>query len=129
MTTLIPTAVIPEVWPAIEGRVLAALKHCNDTYRTGDVRAALAAGEWQLWGDGRSIACTRIAQYPARRVLFITLASGGLESVKMMFSALMAYAKAQGCDGIFSHCRRGWRRSNGLPSGWQHTHDVISWEF
>lgn len=119
---------LSEVWLNIAGMVRAALEYSDGCYRAEDVRAAIAAGDWQLWTDGRSIACTRLAEYPARRVLFITLASGGLESVQPIWREIEAFARAYGCGAINWMGRPGWRRSGALPDGWRHTHDLITVE-
>lgn len=128
MTRRIPAAQVGEVWPAILPLVEAALRHGGEGYSAGAVRAALDGGEWQLWGDGRSIACTRIAEYPAGRVLFVTLASGGLESVGPMWDAMKAFGAAHGCRTARAMTRPGWTRSGRLPPGWRHTQDIVTVE-
>ena len=128
ITTLIPTAVIPDLWPVIEGRIAASLRYAGETYRLDDVRAALAAGEWQLWGDGVSVICTRVAEYPGSRTLFVMLASGELAGIKAMWPTLATFGRANGCDHMTGYARPGWRRSGGLPDGWKHVKDVIAVE-
>lgn len=119
---------IAVAWPAIAARVNAALRHSGGTYEPEHVRAALAAGEWQLWDDGTSITCTRVAEYPARRVLFIMLSAGSVVSINTMRPALETFARANGCRDIRWMGRPGWRRSGKLPEGWRHTHDVMMLE-
>jgi hypothetical protein len=129
VTTRVPAVVIPEIWPAIEARVRAALRHGGGVYRLDDVRHALEAGDWQLWGDGRSIACTRIAEYPTRRVLFVTLASGEMGSVEPMWPTIKAFGEAHGCTAATAFARPGWARSGKMPQGWKHTQDVVTVEW
>lgn len=121
----VPPAHAEAMWPRVVGQVEAALVHSDGCYRAEDVRAAIAAGEWQLWTDGHSIACTRVAEYPARRVLFIVLASGGKDSVAPIWEALERFGRANRCKAINWMGRPGWRRSGFLPEGWRHTHDVM----
>jgi hypothetical protein len=121
----IPAAQLPIAWPLIERRVATALKHSGGTYEADDVYDAIAAGEWQLWDDGVSITCTRVAEYPARRVLFIMLSAGSIVSIQTIWPALERFARANGCKDIRWMGRPGWRRSGKLPKGWRHTHDVI----
>lgn len=116
------------MWPRIVEQVEAALEHSEGCYRAADVLDALLAGEWQLWTDGRSIACTRVAEYPAKRVLSIILASGGRDSVAPIWAALEPFARVNGCSAISWWGRPGWRRSGFLPKGWRHTHDVMTVE-
>lgn len=121
----VPPAQLPVVWPLIEKRVASALKHGGDTYGLEDVRAAIAASEWQLWDDGISITCTRVAEFPQRRVLFIMLSAGSIVSIQTIWPALERFARAYGCKDIRWMGRPGWRRSGKLPKGWRHTHDVM----
>lgn len=129
IATLIPAAVIGEVWPRIEGQVRAALEQGSGVYTARDVCEALERGDWQLWHDGRSIVCTRIAEYPARRMLFVMLASGEMASVKAMWPTLKAFGVAQGCTGGKAFARPGFVRSGALSDGWRHTQDVLTVEW
>lgn len=129
MTRRIPSIQVGEVWPAILPLIAAALRHGGGGFTVEAVRAALERGEWQLWGDGRSIACTRIAEYPAGRVLFVTLASGGMESVAPMWAAMREFGAAHGCRAGRAMTRPGWARSGRLPPGWRHTQDIVTVEW
>jgi hypothetical protein len=126
--TLIPREAIAEVWPVISTLVAMATRH-GGAYEAADVKAALEAGDWQLWGDGRSICCTRVAEYPKRRLLFVMLASGGLESVEPMWPTIKAFGQSHGCGGAKAFARPGFSRSGRLPVGWRHTQDVVTVEW
>lgn len=126
--TQIPREVIAEAWPAIAGRVDAAVRR-GGGYAAADVKAALEAGDWQLWGDGHSIVCTRIAEYPSRRILFVMLASGEMESVQAMWPTLKAFGAANGCTGAKALGRPGFARGGRLIDGWKHTQDVLTVEW
>lgn len=120
---------IPAMWESIAGQIGAALEYGDECYSLSHVREALTQAQWQLWTDGRSIACTRIAEYPARRVLFVMLAEGELPSVLAMWPAMRAFGEACGCASAKWMGRPGWRRSGVLPEGWRHTHDIVTVEF
>jgi len=122
----VPPILIPDIWHYVAGKVAAALRYAGDTYRLDDAKAALLSGEWQLWGDGVSVICTRIAEYPASRTLFVMLASGDLESIKAMWPDLARFGRENGCTEMTGFARPGWRRSGGLPQGWRHVKDVIT---
>lgn len=126
---MVPPSDIPMVWDQVSGRVAAALEYGDGCYRLSDVRKALQSAQWQLWTDGKSIACTRIAEYPARRLLFVMLAEGELPSVFAMWPKMREFGTGCGCTGAKWLGRPGWKRSGVLPDGWRHTHDVITVEF
>jgi len=120
---------IPTMWDRIADKIAAALMYGDGCYRLSDVRQALATGEWQLWTDGESIACTRIAEYPARRILFVMMAEGTIASVLAIWAKMREFGEICGCTGAKWMARPGWRRSGALPAGWKHTHDMMTLEF
>lgn len=126
---MVPPGEIPAIWDDVMGKVSAALEYGDGCYRVSDVRKALQSGQWQLWMDDKSIACTRIAEYPSRRMLFVMLAEGELPSVFAMWPAMRRFGEQNGCTGAKWMGRPGWKRSGVLPEGFRHTHDIVTVEF
>lgn len=122
----IPPDYIQTVWPHVVDQVQAALERGSGEYRIEHIWRALVDGTAQLWTDGESIAVTMVVEYPAARLLYVLVAAGALDGVNNMWPVVRDFAREQGCSSVQFFGRPGWRRSGVMPTGWRHTHDVIT---
>jgi hypothetical protein len=88
----------------------AALAHSNGTHDFESVRAAILAGEMQLWPAPKSAAVTEVVEYAKKKVINVFLAGGDLDEITRGIDSVAAWAKAHGCDSMTIAGRKGWTR-------------------
>lgn len=124
----VPAALLPYVWPQIEGKTARALRTFG-LYSVEDVRRFVEEGAWTLWVATRGQQVTafgmcEVVQFPQRRVMVIHVSGGDLEDHNAMWPVIKTDAKALGCDAVISDPRRGWFRAGKLPADWKHVADT-----
>jgi hypothetical protein len=115
-------------WPQAFNLVARACARSNGRLTPEAVFADLKAKQMQLWlvhTDGKIEACfvTQIINYPGTRLCNILLAAGkGRQRWQHWISILEDWAREQGCNGMESVARLGWKR---ILRGWRHTKILI----
>lgn len=130
---LVPSDRVAEIWPHVSGLVDAALAESGGGYRPVDVVEALEEGRWLMWlattpGEVLSMCCTHVAEFPARKFLYVVLAAGKMDAVRVLWPAIRDCARAQGCSAVHFFGRRGWARSGALPEGFRVSREVVTME-
>ena len=87
-----------------------ALDRAGNTHSIEDVKAALDSGKARLWHNRGSFGVTEILQLPQKRVCRIWLAWGDMAALAEMESAVVEWARQNGCSEIRINGRRGWAR-------------------
>lgn len=96
---------------SIEKWITDALEHSNGTHKLEDILHSLQTGEMQLWANDKACVVSLVQQYPQKKVCFIFLAGGELESVLKMQPQVTEWAKAQGCELLSMVGRKGWAKA------------------
>jgi hypothetical protein len=112
--------------------IQSALAKGGDTHDFKDIVDGVLSGHMQLWFGTNGCAVTEIIVYPNKKVLHIFLAGGdkghGIGQLTDMNDDAIAWAKAQGCDGMTIAGRRGWKKV--LESkGWSEQNTTLLKEF
>lgn len=107
---------IPQVWPAVEPWIGAALAHGGGGYWLEDIYAGLLGRQMKLWlvkngATAKACAITQLWNQPRLKVCDI-LAVGGrdLASWEHLIGEIEAWAASMGCDETRAHGRLGWKR-------------------
>lgn len=87
-----------------------ALEYSNGTHDIDDVMQGLKTGEFQLFANDGACVVTQLTQYPKKKVCFIFLAGGELESVKRLQPEVSQWAKDKGCEVLTMIGRKGWSK-------------------
>lgn len=95
-----------------------ALEYSPGTHDLEDILYAISTGEMQLFANKGGCAVTQIVEYPKKKVLFVFLAGGELDSVISLHDEAMEYAKSRGCDTLMQIGRMGWTREL-KKHGWE----------
>lgn len=95
----------------IEKWITEALQYSNGTHNLDDILHSLQTGEMQLWANKKACVVSLIQQYPQKKVCFIFLAGGELESVLEMQPQVTHWAKSQGCELLSMVGRKGWAKA------------------
>jgi hypothetical protein len=107
----IPHDQILSVWPGVVHWIEAACD-TNGKYHQNDILTALLNRDMQLWTYGTDAVCvTEIIQYPRKKYARILIGTGrGRANWQHCRETIETWAKAQGCHGIESLARNGWKR-------------------
>ena len=98
-------------WARCRHWIEAALRHSPGFERIEDVERYIEEGRYQFWPGKRCAAVTEIAQFAAKRALVLQHAGGDMDELLYdMEPALVAFARAAGCDAIMGLGRKGWER-------------------
>jgi hypothetical protein len=92
-------------------QVMAALEFGGGIYTFDDLCRGVNAGVMQMWPGVDSIFLTEILAFPQRKILHIFLAGGNLKELEAMAPAVVAFARAQGCQEMQFAGRPGWERT------------------
>ena len=98
------------LWRRVRPLVVKALERA-DEYSLGDVLHYAYTGKWQVWAGERSVAFTRVAQYPQHSACILILAGGDLSEMKRLEPEVCAWAKRQGCKYVEIYGRKGWNKA------------------
>jgi len=114
------------------GWIQSALKKGGDTHSFIDIVDGVISGHMQLWMGESGCAVTEILVYPNKKILHVFLAGGdqghGIEQITDMHDDAVAWAKAQGCQGMSISGRKGWKKI--LESrGWRQQFTTLAKEF
>lgn len=96
-----------------------ALEYSNGTHSVDDVLDAINKGEMQLFANKGGCAVTTISQYPQKKVCFVFLVGGDLDSVLSIQPEVEKFAKSKDCEVLSMIGRLGWKKalkSNGWSS-------------
>ncbi len=127
MFTGIPHTEVESVWGEIVGLIVKACESCNGRYLATDVKKLLKDRKWQLWvyreSDIQAICVTEILLYPRKKYCRIVMGIGRDRTAWQDHrKTIEEWARSQGCDGIESIARIGWKR---IFTDWQHTHEYL----
>jgi hypothetical protein len=87
-----------------------ALEYSQGTHDISDVMYSISIGEMQLFANKGGCVVTQITQYPQKKVLFVFLAGGELDSVISLHDEVISYAKSKNCDTLMQVGRMGWTK-------------------
>jgi hypothetical protein len=116
--SLVPPAMVPDVWNEVAPILNRALKTAGGRYRIDDLFMECFQGQQHLWVAMDNVKniigalTTRFIEYPGRRMLSGQFCAG----VRMrdwqdeMLSTLDSWAKDGGCTGFEMTGRGGWER-------------------
>lgn len=115
----IPADAVPHAWPMAEPHLKPAIEMSRGCYEPEDVAKLCLAGAMQLWlaSEGETVMAsyvTEIVQYPRKRRVRATFAGGQPHTMdrwlEPMVSAIEAWSRVWGCQGIEAMGRKGWSR-------------------
>lgn len=123
--TAVPPEEVNSIWPEIRGLLAPAVKRSGGRVTLLTLLGALRERRSLLWltypEDRRVRAAfvTRIAQYPARRLVSVDFAGGEAmdEWVNDVQATFRRYAADAGCSGVEMSGRAGWGKVLGRY-GW-----------
>lgn len=102
---------VVDVWHDAEPQLRRAVERTGER-TTHDVLVQLVTGNAQLWRINDCWAVTEIANYPRKRVAFVSLCGGKFpaDQVREMRAMLFQWAKHYHANEIRIVGRRGWLR-------------------
>lgn len=103
-------------------RVEEMLEAFGGLYDFHDILHAIQDGEMQSFTDGVTWIVTRIANYPRKKVLEILVAVGDYQGVLSLQPEVVAFAKEQQCDILWTIARVGWEGK--MTPGWERSASV-----
>ena len=109
-------------------QITRALKYTGGTHQLSDVFDAIAEGEMQLWSGGSSVMITKIVDEPRRRDLHFFLVAGDMDEVRSLYSVVLDWGRAKGCEVATMAGRPGWERTFLADEGWTKTLIVMEKE-
>lgn len=116
--TGVPPDSLDRVWPIAEELLRPAVARSGGRATCTTIEAGIREQRYQLWVAHqedvliRAAFVTRVAEYPARRMLVVDFAAGSAmgEWVDLVQRAFREYALAAGLSGVELHGRVGWAR-------------------
>ncbi len=101
-------------------KIEQALQKNGGLYNFSDIIRCLERGEMQMFAEGDSLAITKVADFPRKRLLDIVLVYGELEEVLRLQHRVYAYALDVNADLIAATLgRRGWEKQMYEGDGWK----------
>jgi hypothetical protein len=88
-----------------------ALKHCGGTHVYDDIVDAVLSHDMQLWPAKDAAVVTSILVQPRKRVLYVFLAGGRLQTLRSLHPTITRWAKREGCSLAMMTGRLGWPRA------------------
>jgi hypothetical protein len=127
----IPSAMVPQMWHYALPYIKRALDHASGEVSPEDLQRGCESRDMQLWlvASGNRVVgavTTEIVVYPRRKhCRVITLAGSGFADwIELCDNVLAQFAKAQGCDALEAHVRKGF-----VPKladlAWRHKHSTV----
>lgn len=114
----VPHFMVEEYFPLVQDNLLRAMKACNSDESLEQLRRKLISGLAQLWIVSRdnvaivASGTTEIlnANSGARILQITTLGGADLEQWMHLWPKMEVFAKAEKCDKVRLHGRRGWQK-------------------
>ena len=112
----VPTEIVHQAWPKVEGFLEEALKWGEDDYTKEQAKALLASGSWVLLvavdeeNKIHGAASVHLFNMPNDRIAFITAIGGRLISNKDTYAQLCNVLKAYGATKIQGAARESIAR-------------------
>ena len=91
--------------------VAAALEYAGGSHAVEDIADGIRRGFFQLWPGANSVIVTEIIVYPQLKELYVFLAGGDLDEIKLMQPLVESWGKSMGCNRVSLAGRKGWERS------------------
>lgn len=102
----------------IEKWIKDALEYSPGTHSYEDILESIHNGDMQLFANKGGCVVTQITQYPQKKVLFVFLAGGELDSVISLHDEVIKYAKGKDCNTLMQIGRMGWTKEL-KKHGWE----------
>jgi len=101
-------------------RIEKTLTKFGGLYEFSDIIDCIEDGEMQMFAEGDSIAITKVADFPRKRVLDIVLAYGNMDELLKLQHRVYDYAKEVGAEMIMAaNSRQGWAAQMLDGDGWK----------
>jgi len=81
-----------------------------ETHSYDDIVRGIMTGHMQLWPAENGCLVTEIIHHPKKQVLNVFLGGGKMGDLLGMYEPIEAWAKAQGCQSMTIHGRKGWEK-------------------
>lgn len=127
---LIQAEHIPNYWPNIESRVVAACLYNGGRYSSEDCLQELLSKQKQLWlaNDSEGVIITQIIDFPQMRCCSIDICTGeNLAEWGDLVSVIECWARNQECSQMFLIARPGMEKLL-KQHGYLKTHSVFEKE-
>jgi hypothetical protein len=102
---------------SIDKWITDALEYSMGTHNLDDVLSGIQGGEFQLFANDGGCAVTQIITYPRKKVIYIFLAGGELDSVIALQDEVIQFGRENNCDSMMQIGRKGWTKALKLH-GW-----------
>lgn len=112
------------VWPHVAPELQRAVERSDGRYEVEDVRAAIEAGEMNLWivlagHDLEMVLVTQIIDYPRKRLCALPFIAGRNRREWMHFlEEIGKFAEERGCMEFEGYARKGWLKDTDA-AGWR----------
>ena len=100
-----------EEFERLRHHVAAALEYSGGSHAVEDIADGIRRGFFQLWPGANSVIVTEIIVYPQLKELYVFLAGGDLDEIKLMQPLVESWGKSMGCNRVSLAGRKGWERS------------------
>lgn len=101
-------------------RIEKTLAKFGGLYEFADILHAVQTGDMQMFAEGDSLAITKVADFPRKRVLDIVLAYGNMDELLRLQHRVYEYAKEIGAEMIMAaNSRAGWASKMVYGDGWR----------
>ena len=100
-----------EEFERLRHHVAAALEYSGGSHAVEDIADGIRRGFFQLWPGANSVIVTEIIVYPQLKELYVFLAGGDLDEIKLMQPLVESWGKSMGCTRVSLAGRKGWERS------------------